>query len=393
MRGEVRSFTAYGVTAARELYLKSRLALLCSFIICVLSACSYSGSDDIHHGPAPPPADAAQKIETIQTLPSPMETFRALAPPEGLKFTPLFNEPVKDTDARIKRLEDAVQGVRNDFDTVVPSLVRLVAVEKDMKELVKQLQTLTDTSAASQPPALPVEPLPVPEKNSADSGKKIPGEDVAGGTETAGIEKKAGLKASSSLVTPEAAPEGELPPEGAASPNSKTGAAAPDSKAGAAAPPVAKTPPPKVAAPEAVAPAKPDVVMPAKPAEALPVAPTPAAKTAAPVTGSKVRDVRVGDHKDKTRIVLDLTAKADYAVSIENKGTTLVIDMAQADWSAIKPFDADVAALVSGWHVDGHRLVLDLLYPATIKDKQMLHPNGTPDYRLVVDLFSKDVHK
>jgi hypothetical protein len=338
-----------------------------------LSACSFSPDNHSHRTQALPPG--VEKIAAVPQAPTAMDTFRALAPPEGMRFTPLFLEPVKDSDARIKRLEDVVQGLRNDFDTVVPSMVRLVAVEKDMKELVAQLQTLTEQ------PSVPVEqlpPLPSVEKMqseatlsapttaptaastiekipSAHAETKIPGEDAAGGTETAGIEK-AGSKAPLSLVTPEAALKGKLPPEGAASPHSVS------------------------------PPAQAEIVVP-KPAV------QPEAKIPASTDQGSVKGVRTGDHADKTRVVLDLTAKAGFTATVSANGKTLIIEIPHMDWAAIKPFDAESAALVAGWHVDGDKLLLDLLYPSKILTKEVLAPNGTPYYRLVVDLFSKDVHR
>jgi hypothetical protein len=91
-----------------------------------------------------------------------MDSFRALAPPEGMKFTPLFVPPLKDTDARIQRVEDAVQTLRNDFDTVVPSLVRLVAAQKDMKDLIGQLKVITGDEAAPPVPVAPVQQSDLP---------------------------------------------------------------------------------------------------------------------------------------------------------------------------------------------------------------------------------------
>jgi len=87
-----------------------------------------------------------------------MDAFRALAPPEGLKFTPLFAEPLGDDTARIDRLERSVQDLRDDFDTTVPTMVRLVAVEKDMKDLIGQLNALT----GGNPPPPPMEAVRVP---------------------------------------------------------------------------------------------------------------------------------------------------------------------------------------------------------------------------------------
>lgn len=92
--------------------------------------------------------EKVKPLETIAPLPTPMDTFRALAQPSGLAPKPLFAGPAPDTEARMKRLEDSVQTLRNDFDTVVPTLVRMVSMEKDIKELVGQLKKLSGEEQA-----------------------------------------------------------------------------------------------------------------------------------------------------------------------------------------------------------------------------------------------------
>jgi len=103
---------------------------------------------------APPPLAAP-----VSKGPTPMDAFRALAPPEGLKFTPLFAQPIDDSDARFARLEQSVQELRDDFDTTVPTMVRLVAVEKDMKDLIGQLNALS--GGAAPPPPVQAAPMPL----------------------------------------------------------------------------------------------------------------------------------------------------------------------------------------------------------------------------------------
>lgn len=89
-----------------------------------------------------------QQTDGAKTIapPSAVQTIDKLAPPSGMNTsTRLFAEPVQNTDLRITRIEQAVQDLRDDFDKVAPSIARLVAVEKDMKELLGQLRTLVVT--------------------------------------------------------------------------------------------------------------------------------------------------------------------------------------------------------------------------------------------------------
>lgn len=385
--------------------------LLCSAAIAlVLSGCSLDGSDK-SRGSAPPPSKSStiSRPSAISAAPTPMDTFRALAKPQGLRFTSLFNEPAADDDARFKRVEAAVQTLRNDFDTVLPSLVRLVAIEKDMREMVEQMQSLT--GGPSTATALPVEEV---------EQIQIPDEDVTGGTEPAPATTAAGNRAvtPSSSVTPEAAPEG-MPPEGAASPSSAPVAAPPVQQAAPMPKPTPAPAPAPVATPApapAPVPAPAPKAAPAQTGSAAPVAAPPApavfqpapdvkwnsvfgnsqqtvADTPRPVPSKgSVAEVRIGDHLDKTRIVLDLTTTEGVTVSLENEGRRLVIDLPQLEWTGKPSWSADTAALVSSWRYEAGRLYVDLLAPAAIKSQQVLEGNASAMARLVIDLFSADVH-
>lgn len=84
-----------------------------------------------------------------------MDAFRAMSPPSGLIFTPMFSEELSG-ETRAARLEQEVQQLRNDFDTTVPMLVRLAAIEQDIKDLVTQLESLAaqDRQDIVEPPLL-----------------------------------------------------------------------------------------------------------------------------------------------------------------------------------------------------------------------------------------------
>lgn len=400
----IRRNQVAGLVVARGILLPRRISLFVFYAVLILtiSACSLDGADPKINRAAAPPSTTAKSVETIKAMPTAMDTFRALAPPEGLKFAPLFAEPVADTDARIKRIEDAVQLVRNDFDTVVPTMVRLAAIEKDIKGLVGQLQALTDQSQAPALPAPEVEPEQLPPE--ANGGSKIPGEDGAKGTDPAKADTaKAGPDASASLVTPEAASKGELPPEGAASPSSNTPvdlkpqvpsattpmtpkAAATETKPAAPVVPAEKEKPaPSVAVPPPAAVAKPEVKDDKK-AEAPAAPKNPAA--------GDVNNIRIADHADKTRVVLDMSVKADVTAKVENNGKTLIIPLSQLNWLGKKAWDADSAQLISGYHIEEGNLHVDLMYASQIKTQAVLAPSGdSKNYRLMIDLVSPEVHQ
>lgn len=402
--------------AAREIAVSRGALLFAStiFILLSLSGCSLFEEESTRGKAAAPGTAVAAAAKPKNTA---MDAFRAIAKPEGLKFTPLFSEPIGNTDDRVRRLEETVQTLRNDLDTVVPSMVRLVAIEKDMKELVSQLQSLT--TGVPMPAAAVVdaegqviaEPAPIPLT-------EIPGEDVAGGTEPVQAATKTAetgeATSQSSSVTPEAASKGKMPPEGAASPNSQQPPVTPNART------VVERPAAPLEA-ERLETAAPAEAVPESASEAEPVPAVPAAPKAADVSWNNVggmkqkavkdtprppqvvggvEDVRIGDHKDKTRIVLDLSTNIQPNVTLQNEDKQLVIDLPGLLWEGPHTFIADGGILVSGWHYEAGKLYIDMIAPVTIKKQQMLPPSETifgdtvsKAYRLSLDVFSPEVHK
>lgn len=437
-------------------------ALLCVSTF-ALSACTFADSNT-SNGTAPPPGATAA---AAPAGPTPMDAFRTLAPPEGMKFTPLFSVPAGSDDARFARIEQAVQTLRNDFDTVTPTLVRLAAIEKDIRDLVGQLRTLTDegpivesvplapvqsTVVSPAAPAAAATAAPATTTTATTQTTKIPGEGTAGGTEAAEARMATAVpKAPSSPVTPEAASTGQLPPDGAASPSSARTpsavvlpATAPTPAPAATAPsdaltpePLSLTPSAPPSAPKPVAPAvqpetktaaSPAATMPAPtptpaqrppgdqtqataPVPVAPAAPAPAPTTpptaaapavAAPDTPPTVtmgpvmgdlRDIRIGDHIDKTRIVLDASAKAPYKARLNAAGTRLYIELPQYAWKAAASWKPSATALlVSGYTYEEGLLTLDLRAPARIVEQASIPAAGGAGERIVIDLFASQVH-
>lgn len=104
------------------------------------------------------------------TVPPPLNSPKAntpgnlssLQPPRGLNAQRLFSEPLKDEDERFERVEDEVQTLRDEVDGFTPAITRLVAVEKDIQDLVEQLDVLlqNEPAAGAIAPA-PAAPTPV----------------------------------------------------------------------------------------------------------------------------------------------------------------------------------------------------------------------------------------
>lgn len=98
--------------------------------------------------PAPPGAGAHVAAPGQSDTTYMPNGLPALQPALGLKPEMMFAEKIKDQDARFDRLENAVMGMRQEFEAVKPAIIRLAAVEEDMQILLKQLESLVQNPPA-----------------------------------------------------------------------------------------------------------------------------------------------------------------------------------------------------------------------------------------------------
>ncbi len=239
--------------------------------------------------------------------------------------------------------------MRRDFEAVLPAIMRLVAVENDIQNLVGQLETLLKNEPASAP-LIPTEPLPAnPVPPVIEDLAPEPGE-----------------------------PTQEHPSAHAV--NEPTTLAENTGTAQA---------PPAVSNPEATA-----------PPVASPVAtsPTPQTQTqpvqapAAPVAGNAVSGMRFGVDGNKTRIVFDANASLTYKKDLDNNESLLVIELPGMGWSMAAAGTPPASALVQSWSAQamdngGTRIVMILKKPVTLTYEATLKPEpGSPHHRLVLDL-------
>lgn len=100
-----------------------------------------------------------------------------------------------------------------------------------------------------------------------------------------------------------------------------------------------------------------------------------------------VDGIRIGAHPDRTRLVLELSDKADFRVFLLPAPYRMVIDLPQAQWRAgTLPRAAGISGLRQGRLEDGlSRLVLDLDRPVSVRAAFFLPRSGAAPDRLVVD--------
>ena len=109
----------------------------------------------------------------------------------------------------------------------------------------------------------------------------------------------------------------------------------------------------------------------------------------------EVRDVRVGEHSDKTRFVLDLNGQASYRIFTLADPYRVVIDLPEVRWpgevAELPARSGVIDALRYGLFTPGtSRVVLDISSPVEIKKVFTLPPAKDFGHRLVVDLGKVD---
>jgi N-acetylmuramoyl-L-alanine amidase len=100
---------------------------------------------------------------------------------------------------------------------------------------------------------------------------------------------------------------------------------------------------------------------------------------------------RLGDHPDKTRVVLELSRGVPYRVFTLADPYRVVIDLPEIDWRVAEEMRGLSAGIVKGMRYGlftpgRSRIVLDLERPARIKSVFVLKPSKGYPYRFVLDL-------
>lgn len=206
----------------------------------------------------------------------------------------LFGRPLKGDEARLDRLERAVQDMRNDFDRVEPAILRLMEIEGDIQDLVSELEQMNQNVASTTPMQEKSEPVMAPKTTAKTMAK----------------------------------------------PSSSKGFV-------------------KKSAP---------------------------ANTGQPV----VYDLRVGEHSDKTRIVMDVNAKTGFSVDIDNTERIMVVDLPNAGWSDKMSQSFGKSPFISSYKVEpsdnGHIVIFQLKKNARVGYKADLKGFEGTSRRLVIDV-------
>ena len=106
---------------------------------------------------------------------------------------------------------------------------------------------------------------------------------------------------------------------------------------------------------------------------------------------SDALDVRIGQHPDKTRFVLELSDVPQFDIFTLADPYRVVIDLPDLDWSQAKHKRLDRKGLVKSLRYGNYRpgvsrIVLDLAGPGEVVSAFVLPPDGQNRHRLVVDI-------
>lgn len=260
----------------------------------------------------------------------------------GLNLKPLLGDSTQNADTRFNRLEGAVIAMQEDLKTLAPSMQRLAVIEQDLDELVSQLEILLQEESGLPAPVSPVMETPVPQQQSYEPQSLVP-------------ETDADLASAVPTETPQPKPANIL------SENSEEISGTDDAA-------VVKTSLEKPAQEQQPAPAE-----------------------LQPPASLRATSLRLGEHADKTRIVIDLSGPVTYRHDLDNDEKILVIEMEKAAWSG--PASQNVSSpLVQSWSTQameggGTRLILVLKHDTSVMQASLLKPEGAnTQFRLMVDL-------
>jgi N-acetylmuramoyl-L-alanine amidase len=136
-------------------------------------------------------------------------------------------------------------------------------------------------------------------------------------------------------------------------------------------------------------------------AKSLPVAPPkpiPQA-VAGPTIGTKpqgplpiVMSARIGEHEDRTRLVIELSDPVNLRAFALANPDRVVIDMPEVSWRLGAPprptgFGAVKSYRYGQFRAGNSRMVIDLNQPVTVSDALVIPPSAGFGYRVVIDLF------
>lgn len=115
-------------------------------------------------------------------------------------------------------------------------------------------------------------------------------------------------------------------------------------------------------------------------------------KSKAPASQPIVMSVRIGDHSDRTRFVVELSDPMNLRTFTLNNPNRVVIDMPAVQWRLSGPPRPTTRSAIRSYRYGlfrpgNSRFVIDLNQPVSLTDALVLPPENGFGYRIVIDLF------
>ncbi len=109
---------------------------------------------------------------------------------------------------------------------------------------------------------------------------------------------------------------------------------------------------------------------------------------------SIVKNVRIGEHPDKVRLVLDLSAPASYTIDEGEEGLVILIDLPNSTWEAPVSDELQYSMVFKGFNMEplpegGSRMILRARGAMRVKHHEILPASGEQGPRLVIDVARK----
>ena len=272
--------------------------------------------------------------------------------------------PEGGVDARLGRLETQMADMHHTLDMMMPALTRLSLAQQNLQNVLTQVQQHRAMPVKSAAPAAvkPRVKITKPALRTVSAAGKPETGNLAHAPRTATDE---GTRKAQAVIARAAGDD-----------NDATGPAAPTAK-----PALARAnrepagPPPKNV----------DVTL-----DQAPVA----AAVPASSGGLSVNGIRIGEHGNMTRLVLDLTGRASFTTRLDASGTLLTVRMPGTAWRTGATSTASNSRTVDSYTATpdgqgGTVLALRLKRPASVSWSDTLPPSSDAGYRAVIDLTPK----
>jgi len=106
-----------------------------------------------------------------------------------------------------------------------------------------------------------------------------------------------------------------------------------------------------------------------------------------------INRVRIGEHPGKIRLTLDLSAPAQFSITESDDGKSVVIELPDVGWEAVKSWTSTKADIITGFNVvpldgGGATMVFEAVNRVTVIDSNVLAPEGDKGHRMYFDIIS-----